>query len=357
MERKQTRQIHIGPVAVGGGAPVSVQSMTNTKTADVAATVAQIRALSAAGCDIVRLAVPDMDAAKALGEIIRGTDVPLVADIHFDYRLALEAIRQGVAALRLNPGNIGGEERVQAVVREAKAAGIPIRIGVNGGSLDKKLLQKYGRVTAEALVESAMEHVRILEAQDFYDMKISLKAHDVPLTIAAYRLMSRTVDYPLHLGVTEAGTPTTGMIKSAVGIGSLLAEGIGDTIRVSLTGDPVVEVRVANEILKSLGLREYGPTLISCPTCGRTAIDLPAIAAEVEKRLEGIKAPITVAVMGCVVNGPGEAREADVGIAGGKGEGLVFRKGEILRKVPETELVSELFKEIDAILVEKAAGA
>ena len=357
MERKQTRQIHIGPVAVGGGAPVSVQSMTNTKTADVAATVAQIRALSAAGCDIVRLAVPDMDAAKALEEIIRDTDVPLVADIHFDYRLALEAIRQGVAALRLNPGNIGGEERVQAVVREAKAAGIPIRIGVNGGSLDKKLLQKYGRVTAEALVESAMEHVRILEAQDFYDMKISLKAHDVPLTIAAYRLMSRTVDYPLHLGVTEAGTPTTGMIKSAVGIGSLLAEGIGDTIRVSLTGDPVVEVRVANEILKSLGLREYGPTLISCPTCGRTAIDLPAIAADVEKRLEGIKVPITVAVMGCVVNGPGEAREADVGIAGGKGEGLVFRKGEILRKVPETELVSELFKEIDALLVEKAAGA
>ena len=357
MERKQTRQIHIGPVAVGGGAPVSVQSMTNTKTADVAATVAQIRALSAAGCDIVRLAVPDMDAAKALEEIIRDTDVPLVADIHFDYRLALEAIRQGVAALRLNPGNIGGEERVQAVVREAKAAGIPIRIGVNGGSLDKKLLQKYGRVTAEALVESAMEHVRILEAQDFYDMKISLKAHDVPLTIAAYRLMSRTVDYPLHLGVTEAGTPTTGMIKSAVGIGSLLAEGIGDTIRVSLTGDPVVEVRVANEILKSLGLREYGPTLISCPTCGRTAIDLPAIAADVEKRLEGIKVPITVAVMGCVVNGPGEAREADVGIAGGKGEGLVFRKGEILRKVPETELVSELFKEIDTLLVEKAAGA
>ena len=301
--------------------------MTNTKTADVAATVAQIRALSAAGCDIVRLAVPDMDAAKALGEIIRGTDVPLVADIHFDYRLALEAIRQGVAALRLNPGNIGGEERVKAVVREAKAAGIPIRIGVNGGSLDKKLLQKYGRVTAEALVESAMEHVRILESQDFYDVKISLKAHDVPLTIAAYRLMSRTVDYPLHLGVTEAGTPTTGMIKSAVGIGSLLAEGIGDTIRVSLTGDPVVEVRVANEILKSLGLREYGPTMISCPTCGRTAIDLPAIAAEVEKRLGEIKEPITVAVMGCVVNGPGEAREADVGIAGGKGEGLVFRKG------------------------------
>ena len=357
MKRRTTRQIYVGPVAIGGDAPIAVQSMTNTKTQDARATLEQIHKLADAGCDIIRCAVPDMDAAKALGEIIRGTDVPLVADIHFDYRLALEAIRQGVAALRLNPGNIGGEERVKAVVREAKAANIPIRIGVNGGSLDKKLLQKYGRVTAEALVESAMEHVRILEAQDFHDMKISLKAHDVPLTIAAYRLMSQTVDYPLHLGVTEAGTPTTGMIKSAVGIGSLLAEGIGDTIRVSLTGDPVVEVRVANEILKSLGLREYGPTMISCPTCGRTAIDLPAIAAEVERRLGEIKEPITVAVMGCVVNGPGEAREADVGIAGGKGEGLVFRKGEILRKVPETELVSELFKEIDALLVEKAAGA
>ena len=353
MERKKTRQIHIGNIAIGGGAPSSVQSMTNTKTADVPATVAQIRALTEAGCDIVRIAVPDMDAAKALGEIIRAVDVPLVADIHFDYRLALEAIQQGIAALRLNPGNIGGEERVRAVVREAKAAGIPIRIGVNGGSLDKKLLKKYGRVTAEALVESAMEHVRILEAQDFYDMKISLKAHDVPLTLAAYRLMSETVDYPLHLGITEAGTPTTGMIKSAGGI----AEGIGDTIRVSLTGAPVVEVRVANEILKSLGMREYGPTMISCPTCGRTSIDLPAIAAEVEKRLEAVKEPITVAVMGCVVNGPGEAREADVGIAGGKGEGLVFRKGEILRKVPETELVGELFQEIDTLLAKRRAGA
>ena len=241
MERKRTRQIHIGSVAVGGGAPVSVQSMTNTKTADISATVAQIRALTEAGCDIVRLAVPDMEAAHALGKIVRAVDVPLVADIHFDYRLALEAVRQGVSALRLNPGNIGSEERVRAVVREAKAAGIPIRIGVNGGSLDKKLLEKYGHVTAQALVESAMEHIRILEAQAFYDMKISLKAHDVPLTLEAYRLMSRTVDYPLHLGITEAGTPTTGMIKSAVGIGALLAEGIGDTIRVSLTGDPVVE--------------------------------------------------------------------------------------------------------------------
>ncbi len=352
-ERKKTRQIHIGPVAIGGGAPVSVQSMTNTKTTDTEATLAQIRALAAAGCDIVRLAVPDMDAARNLGNILKASPVPLVADIHFDYHLALEAIRQGIHGLRLNPGNIGGEEKVRAVVKEAKAAGIPIRIGVNAGSLDKRLLAKYGGVTAEALVESALEHVRILEAQDFFDMKISLKAHDVPLTLAAYRLMSERVDYPLHLGITEAGTAGTGVIKSAVGIGALLAEGIGDTIRISLTGDPVVEVKVANEILKSLGLKEYGPTLVACPTCGRTSIDLPAIAAEVEQRLGTITEPIEVAVMGCVVNGPGEARTADVGIAGGKGEGLVFRKGEIVRKVPERELVSELFKEIDNILEER----
>ncbi|RHM57863.1 flavodoxin-dependent (E)-4-hydroxy-3-methylbut-2-enyl-diphosphate synthase [Mitsuokella sp. AF33-22] len=348
-----TRHIHIGPVAIGGGAPISVQSMTNTKTTDTEATVAQIRALQAAGCDIVRLAVPDMAAAENLGNIIRQVTVPLVADIHFDYKLALEAIRQGIHALRLNPGNIGGEEKVKAVVRAAKKAHIPIRIGVNAGSLDKKILRKYGGVTPEALVESAMEHVRILEALDFHDMKISLKAHDVPLTIAAYRLMSQTVDYPLHLGITEAGTVNTGIIKSAVGIGALLAEGIGDTFRISLTGDPVVEVRVANEILKSLGLKEYGPTLVACPTCGRTSIDLPAIAAQVEEKLRGIEEPIEVAVMGCVVNGPGEARGADVGIAGGNGEGLVFRKGEIIRKVPEADLVPELFKEIDAILEER----
>ena len=353
MERRKTRQIHIGSVAIGGDAPISVQSMTNTKTTDTEATAAQIRALAAAGCDIVRLAVPDMGAAKNLGNIIREVPVPLVADIHFDYRLALEAIHQGISALRLNPGNIGGEEHVKAVVREAKSNGIPIRIGVNAGSLDKKILAKYGGVTAEALVESALEHVHILEAQDFYDMKISLKAHDVPLTIEAYRLMSKTVDYPLHLGITEAGTVNTGIIKSAVGMGALLAEGIGDTFRISLTGDPVVEVRVANEILKSLGLKEYGPTLVACPTCGRTSIDLPAIAERVEKKLEGITEPIEVAVMGCVVNGPGEARGADVGIAGGKGEGLVFRKGEIIRKVPEADLVEELFKEIDAVLEER----
>ena len=353
IERRKTRQIHIGNIAIGGGAPISVQSMTNTKTTDTAATVAQINALQAAGCDIVRLAVPDMDAAKNLGNIIQKVNVPLVADIHFDYRLALEAINQGISALRLNPGNIGGEDNVKAMVSEAKKHHIPIRIGVNAGSLDKAMLDKYGGVTAEALVASAMQHVRILEQQDFYDMKISLKAHDVPLTLEAYQLMSETVDYPLHLGITEAGTAKTGMIKSAVGIGALLAQGIGDTFRISLTGDPVVEVKVANEILKSLGLKEYGPTLISCPTCGRTSIDLAGIADVVAERLSSVTKPISVAVMGCVVNGPGEARGADVGIAGGKGEGLVFRKGEILRKVPEEKLVEELFKEIDLILKEE----
>ena len=355
MQRKITRQIHIGAVAIGGGAPVSVQSMTNTKTQDAQATVRQIEALAAAGCDIVRLAVPDKEAAANIGKIKAQTTVPLVADIHFDYRLALQAIEQGIDALRLNPGNIGGAENVRRVAEAAKARGIPIRIGVNAGSLDKRLLAKYGGITAEALVESALEHVRLLEEQDFHDMKISLKAHDVPLTLAAYRLMSERCDYPLHLGITEAGTVRSGIIKSAVGIGALLAEGIGDTLRVSLTGDPIVEVRVAREILKSLGLRDYGPTLISCPTCGRTAIDLPSIAERVEERLSGIARPIQVAVMGCVVNGPGEARGADVGIAGGKGVGLVFRKGEVVRQVKEEELVEELFREIDSILEEEQA--
>lgn len=349
MERRMTRQIRIGSVLVGGNAPVSVQSMTNTKTTDTEGTIAQINELVAAGCDIVRLAVPDMSAAENLHNIIAAVSVPLVADIHFDYRLALKAIEEGIAALRLNPGNIGNADNVAKVVTAAKAKKIPLRIGVNAGSLDKEILKKYGRVTAEALVESAWEHIRILEALDFNDIKISLKAHDVPLTLAAYRLMAEKCDYPLHLGITEAGTPTSGIIKSAVGIGALLAEGIGDTVRVSLTGDPVNEVKVANEILKSLGLREYGPTLIACPTCGRTNIDLASIAAEVEKRLQTMTLPISVAVMGCVVNGPGEAREADVGIAGGKGEGLVFRRGEIIRKVPEQNLVEELFKEIEAI--------
>ena len=353
IKRKKTREIRIGNVRIGGGAPISVQSMTNTKTTDTAATVCQIEKLQEAGCDIVRLAVPDMAAAENIANIKKAVTVPLVADIHFDYRLALKAMEQGIDALRLNPGNIGGEECVRAVVDQAKQRQIPIRIGVNAGSLDKALLAKYGKATPEAWVESALQHVRILEKLNFYDMKISLKAHDVPLTIAAYQLMSETVDYPLHLGITEAGTANTGMIKSAVGIGALLAQGIGDTFRISLTGDPVVEVRVANEILKSLGLKEYGPTLISCPTCGRCNIDLPGIAERVEQKLQQIKRPIQVAVMGCVVNGPGEAREADVGIAGGKGEGLVFCKGEIIRKVPESILVEELFKEIDRILEEE----
>ncbi|WP_287792456.1 flavodoxin-dependent (E)-4-hydroxy-3-methylbut-2-enyl-diphosphate synthase [Megamonas sp.] len=350
IKRKMTRQISIGDVKIGGGAPISVQSMTNTKTTDTNATVAQIKALVDAGCDIVRVAVPDMSAAENIYNIKNQVDVPLVADIHFDYRLALKAIEQGIDALRINPGNIGDEERVKAVVEAAKIRNIPIRIGVNAGSLDKKLLAKYGKVTAEALVESALEHIRILEKLNFYDIKISLKAHDVPLTLDAYRLMSETVDYPLHLGITEAGTVNTGIIKSAVGIGALLAEGIGDTFRISLTGDPVNEVKVANEILKALGLKEYGPTLISCPTCGRCNIDLPSIAEKVEQRLSGITKPIKVAVMGCVVNGPGEARDADIGIAGGKGEGLVFRKGEVINKVPEDKLVDALFEELDKLI-------
>ena len=350
IDRKLTRQISVGNVKVGGGAAISIQSMTNTKTHDTAATIEQVQRLAAEGCDIVRVAVPDMTTAKSLGAIVSAVDVPIVADIHFDYKLALEAIAQGVAALRLNPGNIGGAAHVREVVKSAKASRIPIRIGVNAGSLSRKLLAKYGGATPEALVESAMEHVAILEAEDFFDIKISLKAHDVPLTLAAYRLASRQTNYPLHLGITEAGTINSGVIKSAVGIGALLAEGIGDTIRVSLTGDPIVEVKVAKEILKSLGLREGGVTLIACPTCGRTRIDLPAIAAQVEERLNTIKQPLTVAVMGCVVNGPGEARTADVGIAGADGQGIIFRKGQIVRKVPEAQLVAELFKEIDSML-------
>ena len=348
--RKPTRQISVGKIKIGGGAPISIQSMTNTKTHDAPATIEQVKRLAEAGCDIVRVAVPDMNAAKTLGTIISAVDVPIVADIHFDYKLALESIAQGVAALRLNPGNIGGAAHVREVVKSARAAKIPIRIGVNAGSLSRKLLQKYGGATPEALVESALDHVKILEAEDFFDIKISLKAHDVPLTLAAYRLMSAQKNYPLHLGITEAGTVNSGVIKSAVGIGALLSEGIGDTIRVSLTGDPVVEVRVAKEILKSLGLRDGGVTLIACPTCGRTRIDLPKIAAQVEEKISGIEKTLTVAVMGCVVNGPGEARTADVGIAGADGEGIIFRKGIIVRKVPEADLVAELFKEIDAII-------
>lgn len=354
LQRKNTRSVRIGNVLVGENSPVSVQSMTNTKTDNVEDTVAQIKRLTACGCDIVRLAVPDMSAAQALEAIKMAVpDTPLVADIHFDYRLALMAMERGVDALRLNPGNIANPAHIAAVVEQAKKRNIPIRIGVNAGSLEKSILAKYGgHASPEAMVESALGHVRILEQMEFQDIKISLKAHDVPMTIAAYQLMSEAVDYPLHLGITEAGTIKSGVIKSAVGIGALLAQGIGDTIRVSLTGDPVEEVKVANEILKSLGLKEYGPTLISCPTCGRCNIDLAAIADQVETRLSEINKPIHVAVMGCIVNGPGEAREADFGIAGGKGEGLVFRKGEIIAKVPEEQLIPALFIEIDKFIKE-----
>jgi (E)-4-hydroxy-3-methylbut-2-enyl-diphosphate synthase len=355
MDRRRTCPLQIGKVIVGGNAPISVQSMTNTKTDNVDATVAQINRLAAAGCDIVRIAVPDMAAAQAIDAIKTAVgDIPLVADIHFDYRLAIEAIDRGIDALRLNPGNIADTDQVTAVVKQAKKHHIPIRIGVNAGSLAKDILEKHGnKVTPEGMVESACQHIAILEKLDFHDIKVSLKAHDVPMTIASYRLMSETVDYPLHLGITEAGTVTSGLIKSAVGIGALLAEGIGDTIRVSLTGDPVEEVKVGNEILKALGLRQYGPTLVSCPTCGRCNIDLLPIAKAVEDRLSTISTPITVAVMGCVVNGPGEAREADIGIAGGKGQGLLFKRGEIIKKVPENELINALFVEIDKLTKEE----
>ncbi len=353
MERRLTRQLEVGKIKVGGTAPIAVQSMTNTKTSDPVATLEQINRLAEAGCDIVRCAVPDMAAAEGLKTIVAESPIPVIADIHFDYKLALAAIEAGVDGLRLNPGNIGGNDRVAAVVEAAKKRNIPIRIGVNAGSLPKDLLEKYGHPTPEALVEAAWRHIRILEEMDYKNIKISLKAHDVPLTLAAYRLMASQCDYPLHVGITEAGTVNSGIIKSAVGIGTLLAEGIGDTIRVSLTGDPVREVKVGFEILKSLGLREYGSTLISCPTCGRTQINLEKLALEVEKRLAEISEPITVAVMGCVVNGPGEAREADVGIAGGINEGLIFRKGEVLKKVAEADIIDELFAEIEKILLER----
>lgn len=353
MYRRKSRQLKLGNMFIGGDAPISVQSMTNTKTENVEATVNQIKELTALGCDIIRCAVPDLRAALALSAIKAQIAIPLIADIHFDYKLALEAIAAGVDGLRLNPGNIGGKDEVLQVITKASERNIPIRIGVNAGSLPKDILLKYGHPTPEALVEAAWRHIKILEEHDYRNIKISLKAHDVPLTIATYRLMAAQCEYPLHVGITEAGTVNSGIIKSAVGIGALLAEGIGDTIRVSLTGDPANEVRVAYQILKALGLREYGPTLISCPTCGRTQIKLEKLALEVEKRLENIKEPITVAVMGCVVNGPGEAREADIGIAGGISEGLIFKKGKIIKKVREEEIIEALFAEIDKILVER----
>lgn len=342
----------LGDVPVGGGAPITVQTMTKTDTRDIAATVAQIQELQQLGCDIIRVAVPDEDAAKALGEIARQISLPLVADIHFDYRLALMAIEYGVAGLRINPGNIGSRERVQMVVRAAAERGIPIRIGVNAGSLAPEMLARYGR-TAAGLVESALSHVAILEKENYDNLKISVKSADVSLTIAAYRMLADRVAYPLHLGVTEAGGPWAGTIKSAVGIGTLLAEGIGDTIRVSLTGTPHDEVKVGQQILRCLGLRPGGIDLISCPTCGRCQVKLLSIAREVEKRLPVTNESLQVAVMGCTVNGPGEAREADVGIAGGKGCGLLFKKGKLLRRVPEEQMVSALISEIEQVLEER----
>ncbi len=339
----------VGGVPIGGGARVAVQSMTNTPTFDVDKTVEQIRRLEAAGCEIVRVAVPDMAAAKAVGAIREKIGIPLVADIHFDYRLALEAVAAGADKVRINPGNIGGEDRVKAVADACRQKGVPIRIGVNGGSLEKPLLAKYGGVTAEAMVESAMGHIALLHKFDFEDICVSLKSSGVVTTMAACRLMAERSDYPLHLGVTEAGTIRMGKVKSAVGIGGLLALGIGDTIRVTLTADPIEEIYAAKEILKAVGLRKEEPELISCPTCARTRIDLIALAGEVERRLQEVKKPITVAVMGCAVNGPGEASAADVGIAGGDGVGLLFCRGEIVKKVPQEQLVDELFKLIETI--------
>ena len=342
-----TKQILVGKIPIGAGAPIPIQSMCSTKTHDVPATVAQIHALEAAGCDIIRVAVPDQRAAEAIGAIKAQIHIPLVADIHFDYRLALLCAGQGVDKLRVNPGNIGGEDHVRAVAETCGERGIPIRIGVNGGSLEKNLLEKYGGPTPEALAESALGHAALLEKFDFRDICISVKCSSVPVTIAAYRLLHERCDYPLHLGVTEAGTPEMGMVKSAMGIGGLLCLGIGDTLRVTLTADPLEEVLAAQKILKAAGLRREGVNLIACPTCGRTNIDLIPIAREVERRLAGCKKNITVAVMGCAVNGPGEASQADVGIAGGDGEGLLFARGKILRKVPQDRLVEELMKEIE----------
>ena len=344
-----SRQIHVGSVAVGGGAPVSIQSMTNTPTHDVEATLTQIRALASAGCEIVRVAVPDERAALAVGALKAGSPLPLVADIHFDYRLALIAAEQGIDKIRINPGNIGSADRVEAVAKACMERHIPIRIGVNGGSLEKELLAKYGGPTPEALVESALGHIALLERYGFEDICVSLKTSSVPTTMRAYKLMAEKYDYPLHLGVTEAGTPELGILKGAAGIGGLLALGIGDTVRVTLTADPVDEIAAAKKILKSIGLRRDGPDLISCPTCGRTQIDLIPMACQVEELLKKIDKPITVAVMGCVVNGPGEARHADVGIAGGQGEGVLFKHGEIVAKVPEDQLVPELMKLIETL--------
>lgn len=348
MNRNLTRKINVGCVAIGGGSPVSVQSMCNTSTADAGASLAQIRALYEAGCDIVRLAVPDMAAAKAMERIAAESPIPVVADIHFDYRLALESVKAGVHKIRINPGNIGGADRVRAVAQACGEKGIPIRIGVNSGSIEKELLRKYGSPTAEAMVESAERHIAMLTDWGFEDICLSLKASSVPLTVEACRLAAERFPYPLHIGVTEAGTSYMGLVQSAVGIGTLLNEGIGDTIRVSLTADPVEEIKAGIAILKAAGLRSGGVKIVSCPTCGRTQIDLISTAKEVEERLAGLKKNITVAVMGCVVNGPGEAREADFGLAGGKGEAVLFKKGEIVSRVAEQDAVSALMRLIES---------
>ena len=350
-KRDNTRKISVGGVDIGGGAAVSVQSMCNTKTWDVEATVAQIKAMKAAGCDIVRIAVPDMAAARAISDIKEGVDMPLVADIHFDYRLALEAVARGIDKIRINPGNIGGEENVKAVADACRRRGIPIRIGVNAGSLEQRLLEKYGHPCPEAMVESAAGHAALLEKFGFYDICLSLKASSVPLTIAAYRMAAERFEYPLHLGVTETGTEWNGTIQSAVGIGTLLSEGIGNTVRVSLTADPVREVSTGIAILKAAGVRKGGVRFVSCPTCGRTEIDLISLANKVEGLVRGLDRDITVAVMGCVVNGPGEAREADYGIAGGKNKGILFKKGQVLGTYPYDELCDALMQ-----LIEKDGG-
>ncbi len=347
--KKQTKQITLGNLKIGGGAPVLVQSMTKTDTRDISATIAQIKRLESAHCEAVRVAVLNQEAAQSIKAIKKGIKIPLIADIHFDYRLALEAMAHGADGLRINPGNIGDKEKIRQVVRAAHDKGIPIRIGVNAGSLEKKLLKKYGHPTAEALVESARGHIRILEGLNFTAIKVSLKASDVVKTVEAYRLFSGKFNYPLHIGISEAGPSFSGTIKSSVGLGILLSEGIGDTIRVSLTADPVEEVRVAYEILKSLHLRQKGPEIISCPTCGRCEIDMKGLVDRVEEKLMNVNQPIKVAVMGCVVNGPGEAREADIGIAGGKGIGILFKNGKVVKKLKERELFGTLMREIKKI--------
>ncbi|MBQ8359907.1 MAG: flavodoxin-dependent (E)-4-hydroxy-3-methylbut-2-enyl-diphosphate synthase [Oscillospiraceae bacterium] len=344
-----TRQIMVGGVPIGGGAPVVIQSMLNTKTTDVEGSLAQLKALKTAGCQIARLAVPNMEAAKAFGEICKESPLPLVADIHFDYRLAIAAAEGGASKIRINPGNIGGEDRVEAVVAACKQRNIPIRIGVNGGSLDKKLLEKYGHPTAEALVESAFEHLALLEKFGFYNTCVSMKSSTVPTMVAAARLFRSKCDYPLHIGVTETGPVRMGLMKSAMGIGALLLDGIGDTIRVSLTDDPVEEVYAAKDILKAAGLRKEGVNIISCPTCGRTQIDLIGLVNQVDAALKDCQKPITVAVMGCIVNGPGEAREADIGIAGGDGCGMLFEKGQQVEKLPYDQLLPALLKRIEKL--------